>query len=304
MLREAFSATVERVRELFLAGPAQPPEARVEQSLIRSKLMAARLRLKPAQRLFESGETVAGLVLYRDAGRLIWGCVPELLVLAQRPIPPALERQEALLSSPDTELLDRMSLNEAVSTADDLDEGLRWAMEALDRPTDGQRRLRRRLRWMVLSLVILLFIAVGVGWLRRLPNLALGRPTAASGVAFGTTPEAAVDGVRYGWLGFHSNGPASAWWSVDLGQAYTLDRVEAYGRADCCFDQSVPLQLEVSLDGKQYRSIAKRSELFSQSDPWVIPGGEVARFIRFRTLRKTFLVLGEVEVYGRPTTDR
>jgi hypothetical protein len=83
-----------------------------------------------------------------------------------------------------------------------------------------------------------------------------------------------------------------------------LERVEAYGRADCCFDQSVPLAFEVSLDGKKYRRISERTELFTQSNPWVIPGqGEIARFVRFRTLRKTYLVLAEVEVYGRPEPD-
>jgi hypothetical protein len=304
MFREAFSTTFERMRAPFLAEQAQPLEAPIwDQSAVRERLLAARLRLKPARRLFESGETIAGLVLYRDACRVIWASVPELLEHAHRPAPPGLERQAALLSSADGELLDRMSFTEAVSTADDLASVVTWAIEVVDRPTREQRRLRRRICSSVLSLVVLLLIAAGAAWLGRLPNLALGRPAAASGVANGTTPGGAVDGVRYGFLGFYSNGPALAWWSVDLGQPYALDRVKAYGRADCCFDQSIPLQFEVSLDGKKYRQVAKRSAVFSQSDPWVIPGaGEVARFIRFRTLRKTHLVLGEVEVYGRATT--
>jgi hypothetical protein len=305
MLREVFSAARQRIRATFFLGPAPPGAAFADAAAVQAKVQAARLRRKAAQRLLERGETVPALVLYRDASGLLLPSLNELLDREQLPTPPELELHAALLASTDSELFDGLSSTAGVSTAADLDRVVDWAIRVLDRPTPEQRRVQRRIRLSALGLVVLLASAAGVAWFRRLPNLALGRPAAASSVAFGATPDKAVDGIRYGALGFHSGGPGADWWSVDLGRAYALERVEAYGRADCCFDQSVPLGFEVSLDGKKYRRVAQRTEAFRQSDPWVIPGeGVVARFIRFRTLRKTYLVLSEVEVYGRPRAAR
>jgi hypothetical protein len=170
-------------------------------------------------------------------------------------------------------------------------------------PPARAERARTLLRpaWLAaIGLGVIALVALGVAWHKQPKNVALGRPAAARGAGFGTTPAGAVDGVRYGWLGFHSAGAETEWWSVDLGRVYAIERVEAYGRPDCCFDQSVPLAFEVSLDGANYSQVASRSEAFSQFDPWVIRAKNLAaRFVRFSTLRKTVLVLGEVEVYGR-----
>jgi hypothetical protein len=299
------AAVLRQWRALFLLDQVPPLPPAWDESLVRARVHAARLRLKPAQRLLERGETVAALVLYRDAGRLLWTRVHELLEHEPGAVPPEAGRQAELLTSSDPELVDRLTPAAALSATQDLDRVVKWAIELLDRPTDQQRKVQRRIRFSALGAAASLAIVAGGAWLQGPPNLALGRPAVASSVAWATTPAGAVDGVRYGWLGFHSAGPGSEWWSVDLGQAYALERVAVYGRADCCFDQSVPLGFEVSLDGKKYRRIAARTAAFSQSDPWLIAGqGAVARFVRFRTLRKTQLVLGEVEVYGRATAAR
>jgi hypothetical protein len=76
--------------------------------------------------------------------------------------------------------------------------------------------------------------------------------------------------------------------------------VNVFGRGDGYYDQSIPLSLEASDDGDTYRAVAQRDTPFSADDPWLIkPIDLVARFIRLRTLRRSYLVLGEVEVYGR-----
>jgi hypothetical protein len=301
MIRAAFDATLQRMQGVFLRNQPRPTPEGWDPAIARACVEAARARLKPARRFADSGETIAALVLYSDATRLLWSALRDQLKKESGAARPELERQAALFSGADPSVVDRMSVEVAAAAVQDLDRLTTWALALLDRPSERQRPVQRLVWFSGLGLVLLVFIVTAVVWLRRPRNLALGRPVASSSVAFGTTPEGAVDGVRYGWLGFHSGGEESEWWSVDLGRAYALDRVEAYGRADCCFDQSVPLGFEVSLDGETYRSAAERSEEFSQFDPWVIPGDNlVARFIRFRTLRKTFLVLGEVEVYGRP----
>jgi F5/8 type C domain-containing protein len=300
MLRKALHAALQHLRTMFLLDQPPAAAAACDEAVVRARVQAARRRFKPARRLLERGEVVAGLVLYRDAARLLSGSVHELLAYEARPLSPELERRASLLSGADAVVADELSAPAALAAAEDLQLALHWALEVLNRPTEQQRNLQRCIRFAAVGAIVLLLFVASTAWLQRLPNLALGRPVSASSVAFGGTPDKAVDGVRYGALGFHSDGPSSAWWSVDLGRAYTLERVVAYGRADCCFDQSVPLAFEVSLDGKKYRRISERTELFTQSDPWLIPGqANIARFIRFRTLRKTHLVLSEIEVYGR-----
>jgi hypothetical protein len=305
ILRNAARAALRHLRALFLLDRLPPAPKGLDETLVRAKVEAARPRLKAAHQLLNRGQTVASLVLFRDAGRLLMPSLRALHEHEQRPIPPDLEQNSALLTDTETALADQMSPEAALAAAEGLERGINVAIALLHRPTEQQRGVQRRLRFAVLALVVLLSLAGGVAYATRLRNLARGRPTAASGIAFGATPDRAVDGIRYGRIGFHSGGSPSDWWSVDLGRAYKLERVEAYGRADCCFDQSIPLAFEISLDGKAYEQVATRTEIFRQTDPWVIPGaGRVARFVRFRVLRKTYLVLGEVEVYGRPAKTR
>jgi hypothetical protein len=133
----------------------------------------------------------------------------------------------------------------------------------------------------------------------RADNLALHSRASSSSADFKTSAAGAIDGARYGQLGFHSRSEASPWLTLDLGAPQVLERIEAYGRGDCCFDQSVPLALELSDDGLNFETIATRELAFSQYQPWVIrPRQHTARFVRLRTLRRSVLVLGEVEVYG------
>jgi hypothetical protein len=137
-------------------------------------------------------------------------------------------------------------------------------------------------------------------WVFSPKNLAKGRPATASGAAmFSSLPAGAVDGSTSGAFGYHSVMEDKPWLAVDLGRSYALEQVKVYGRGDGPFDQSVPLALEVSDDGATYRQIAERAEPFSSMDPWIVkPQGVVAQFVRVHTLRQSYLVLGEVEVYG------
>jgi hypothetical protein len=91
----------------------------------------------------------------------------------------------------------------------------------------------------------------------------------------------------------------SPWLSIDLGRAFAITRVKVFGRGDGYYDQSIPLALEVSDDGTTYQQIALRNDPFSEYDPWVVrPSALVTRYLRLRTMRHSYLVLGEVEVNG------
>lgn len=156
-------------------------------------------------------------------------------------------------------------------------------------------------RLTLLASVVLLVLFALKSWLLPARNFALGQPVTASSKAWNTVPSAAVDGNRYGQLGFHSDNQDPAWLAVDLGSQVRLSELKIFGRAECCYEQSLPLALDVSSDGENYQQIAERRKPFGQYTPWTFrPKVETtARFVRLRTLRKTVLVVSEVEVYGR-----
>lgn len=119
----------------------------------------------------------------------------------------------------------------------------------------------------------------------------------ASPSGHGTLAEAAVDGIRYAQLGYHSagrRGPAHL--TLDLGTSRYVDRIRVFGRGDCCFSQSIPLHLSLSDDGSQFERVLSLEHPFSQYQPWVARVAGKTRFVRLSTDAGRFLVLSEVEV--------
>ncbi|XP_078588034.1 chorion peroxidase-like [Branchiostoma floridae x Branchiostoma japonicum] len=83
----------------------------------------------------------------------------------------------------------------------------------------------------------------------RGPNLALGRPTQQSSVAFGGVPERAVDGntnaVYSSRSCTHTENTDNNWWYVDLGSSHYIDEVVIFNRQDCCTERLNSFQLHV-----------------------------------------------------------
>lgn len=164
---------------------------------------------------------------------------------------------------------------------------------------DGHEDARRALRMLAASGVFVLVL--GALWKARPVerNLALSAKASSSSQAFGTTAHGAVDGLRHGQLGFHSNQEQGPWLMVDLGAATALGHIEVYGRGDCCYDQSLPLVLDVSADGVRFVEVARRQSPFGQVDPWRVEGeGRMARQVRVRSDKFGYLVIAELEVFG------
>ena len=73
-----------------------------------------------------------------------------------------------------------------------------------------------------------------MGW----GNLARGKGTRQSSTAYGGSSSRAVDGNRNTrWGGrscTHTNAQHNAWWRVDLGADYKVERVKLTNRGDCC----------------------------------------------------------------------
>jgi hypothetical protein len=181
---------------------------------------------------------------------------------------------------------------------DRLEAGMRWLSSLVEARSPGEIKTTRVVRVTVVSI-----LGASFAILIALPgNVASGKPATASSTAFNTTAAGAVDGDNNtAAYGFHSQEDPSPWLRIDLERSCRIKEIKIFGRGDGPFDQSIPLALEVSDDGNSFRPIARRTEAFSQVDPWVVDAqGVVARFVRLRGERPSVLVVSEVEVYGRP----
>jgi hypothetical protein len=120
------------------------------------------------------------------------------------------------------------------------------------------------------------------------------------------TPEedaaGAVDGLKNGRWGFHTENERRPWWQVDLGEPLELDRVVLYNRIDIAARASRIMVL-VSTDGKQFRQVYQHNgTLFlghTDGKPLhVALDGVCARFLRLQLPIKSYFHLDEVEIYA------
>jgi hypothetical protein len=281
---------------------------------------AGRTRIEAARTLLLEGRLVPALVLYRE-GILLLACAylamkpgefkepatPDEVIgelsaaLEQNNVQPPPELatvREALVSIARLEF-DRPEPN-ARALARALDTIAGW-LSTLTRP-HAPVATRRRLvvRLLLPPALLVAFVLIAVKWVFPPRNVARDARARSSSVAYGTVPEGVVNGDRYEKLAFHSNAEQGPWLSIDLAKPHTISSVRIYGRGDCCFEQSIPLTLEASNDGRRYRSVAERLTPFSQMEPWVVePDSLRARYLRL-TSRTPILVLSEIEVYGKP----
>jgi hypothetical protein len=94
---------------------------------------------------------------------------------------------------------------------------------------------------------------------------------------------------------FHTTEEANPWLEFDLGATRSISRVRIENRRDCCSDRAVPLTVEVSTDGKNWKTVARQAEDFTS---WSVSFGSVeARWVRLQTHRQTYLHLAEVRIW-------
>jgi len=135
-------------------------------------------------------------------------------------------------------------------------------------------------------------------WVRLLINRSRGDNAAdAAG---------AVDGIKSGAFGFHTERQKDPWWQVDLQQTHALDRVLVFNRSGAQ-ERARYMTLQVSPDGRAWQDVYKHDgSLFGGSfdkKPLVTSLKNcTARFVRIQIYDSTWMHLSEVEVYG--VTDR
>jgi hypothetical protein len=187
-------------------------------------------------------------------------------------------------------------------------ERLRAALDAAARAMRGSVEARCRVHLRALRygrlgavLVALLYAA----WLfahRNAPvNVAVGKPVRVSSyMANPPDGHELVDGRPGFSYAVHTNVEDSPNVVVDLQGEYAIDHVAVYNRADGWWDDCLPLAVEISRDGRNFDPLGRRDEHVGFDKPWVVEGwGRVARYVRVRVLRRSYLTLRKLEVYGK-----
>lgn len=174
--------------------------------------------------------------------------------------------------------------------------------------------------WGIPSLMSLNLLACGVALVRAEPavtraqleadwvrQLELRYPRTASpggNVSVAEDAAGAVDGVKDGKWGFHTENEERPWWQVDLGQTAALDRLVLYNRCDGGFAQrAARILVLLSSDGKQFQQAYQHdgTAFLGQTDnkPLTVPlQGAQARYVRLQLPGHTYFHLDEVEVYA------
>lgn len=187
--------------------------------------------------------------------------------------------------------------------AEDLKKWLRAQAVSPSRTSIKKTRVRRVVILLALCLVAVGFLGRA---LFRSPNVALNKPVQLSGTfPQSTAPpdgSGAVNGIIEMTYGVHTNTNTHAWVQVDLLREHRLDKVVVHNRGEPRYqDEGLPLELSVSSDGQSYRQVARRTEHFTDFEPWVAEtAGVVARFVRIRNEREAYVALTEIEVFGKP----
>ncbi|MDP2833308.1 MAG: discoidin domain-containing protein [Pseudomonadota bacterium] len=136
-------------------------------------------------------------------------------------------------------------------------------------------------------------------------NLAHGKPASQSSRSQWSRPDdpqGAVDGVINGGCSFHTNNEANPWWQVDLGASFRLGEIRLYNRMDCCGERARTVQIMVSDDGRNWRTVYRHNgSVFGGKDgkPLLVVLSDVqARHVRLQLNETTWFHLDEVEVMG------
>jgi len=94
---------------------------------------------------------------------------------------------------------------------------------------------------------------------------------------------------------FHTREENQPWIEFDLRRESQVQSVKIGNRNDCeyCPDRAIPLVAEISSDHQHWTEIARNDKAF---DEWYLKIGKKARWIRFRSLKKTFLHFRQVRI--------
>ncbi len=314
---------LDSVREFFVLRRAEQTVAAYEPAqrrLVQAHAAGARQRLAAARRtvpdvpaavllveavrhflLATRAARGAGVAVGAAGGADLAGEVPVLPSDPGRPdaSPADDERVRAALAASDPLHFDRLSPEDAARSRAALERAASFLARVVEARSLANVRATRWGRIAALG-VVAVYAALSAAaaiWLPR--NVALERPVHPSSTRHGDGHEL-VDGEIATVPGVLTNVEDSPSATIDLGEPYALDKVKVYNRIDQAFDDSLPLAVEISLDGATYKLLERRDAHFSADPPWVVAAHhEPARFVRLKVMKHGYLALSEVEVYGK-----
>jgi hypothetical protein len=152
----------------------------------------------------------------------------------------------------------------------------------------------------------------------HLTNLARNKKATQSSVSNwsrGRTAEEdaanAVNGDFSKHYGFHTNIDLHPWWMVDFGQVGEIRAIRIFNRNEdneYLLMRASPLLIEISITGHQWFPLFRTSNGFRFTGfngghplEWRADEPVDARFVRISILRREYLHLSEVEIFGRFT---
>jgi hypothetical protein len=93
---------------------------------------------------------------------------------------------------------------------------------------------------------------------------------------------------------FHTQDEDKPWLEIDLGQKRRIVGAIIENREDCCADRAVPLVISVSNDRRNWKEVARRTEIFGSWSPTFAPVS--GRWVRVQVLKRTSLHLKRVSI--------
>jgi hypothetical protein len=324
----------ELLREYFLLDRAErevSSRSADQQAKIRDFTRAGDARLAAAAALTGDDHMPAALVLYREGIVFVIRAVLEARGKepfeqtaedAFRSLAPLVESGElagapdgyadarAVLTDTRPLAYDELPAAEAFSKRAQVEATARWLRGLVDARAPRQIKLSRALRLGALGLAVFLGVGFGVYKLVAPKNIARGKPVqlssrrpqcpAGTGVE-GLSPSGLVDGTVSAGYDICTNGEVRPWATLDLLRVRRIGKVVVYNRADCCWGNwDLPVVLELSDDGSNFREIARRTKAYTAADPWVVElDHQSGRFVKVRvdSNEPRELVLTELEVY-------
>lgn len=330
LFRDALHSAQSRIRETFLLERAERTVRAItpeQQREVRRFYDAATKRFAGAVQVSQGQHVIAALILYREAAwqfmkavivaqapetdvdglelPVAWQRLAALSADGQLPLPPAfVTRAAAVLSQPHPLAFDHGTIDDLLSWRSDAEATVVWLRGLVEPRTVQQVRSSRLRRLALAAVVILGTSAWGLTSLLRPRNLALHRPVTISERHPKSTAPPDNGGLVNGRIeptyGIQTTAKA-AWVMIDLQAIHAIDKVKVFNRADAWLDEGLPLTLEFSDDGRTFTEVARRTDGFTSSQPWVFDGGgpngnKRARFVRIRSDK--YIALTEVEVTG------
>ncbi len=326
----AFGVLWRRARARFLLEDverqvrSQRPE---QQAVVEKYHRAAAQRAAVADELSDSRRVASSMLLYGEAARLFIAaavtahdvaCDPRALLadadapwealasLARRAAIGAPPREveaarQILVAAREPLIFDESPPEQLLAQRATMKEAVAWLGGLVEMRPLRRIRVERIVRVSMLVAVAVAFLALVVSNLWQSTNIALHRPvTISARQPDSTAPDdnsGLVDGRIESTYGIHTK-VGGGWVMVDLQDVYRLSKIEIFNRADGWVDGGLPLRLELSENGREWKEVERRTSAFTAAKPWVFQAeGARARFVRVASDK--YVALTELEVFGR-----